>query len=114
MTAFVNEYVIGKFQERPLMEALTDLDPTGAIDTAARAIVLAKRFTDATKVKALPDKLAGMIFRARNRSEYLGYAITAKDKQLRCRELGTFSSDGAAKQAIVDEYEKRDGHPLLR
>ena len=114
MTIFVDGFVVGAFQSRPLMEALTDLDPAGAVDTSSRAIVTAKRFTDASKTTALPDKLAGMIFRLRNETGYLGYAITAKDKRLRCRELGEFGSDSAAKQAIVDEYAKRDGHPLLK
>jgi hypothetical protein len=114
MTVYVDGFVVGKFHNRPLMEALTDLDASGAIDTSSRAIVTARRFTDATKTSALPDKLAGMIFRLRNEQGFLGYAITAKDKRLTCRDLGEFGSDSAAKQAIVDEYEKRDGHPLSK
>jgi hypothetical protein len=114
MTVFVEGFVVGEFHHRPLMEALVDLDASGAIDTSSRAIVTAKRFTDASKSSALPDKLAGMIFRLRNEQGYLGYAISAKDKRLTCRKLGEFGSDGAAKQAIVDAYEKRDGHPLSR
>ena len=114
MTAYVDGFVVGTFRDRPLMEALTDLDAQGGIDTAARAIVTAKRFSDATKTTALPDKLAGIIFRRRDGKSYLGYAITGKDRQLRCRDLGGFGSDAAAKQAIADEYGKRDGHPLFK
>jgi len=114
MTEYVDGFVIGKFRARPLMEALTDLDDSGRIDTSSRAIVTAKRFTDASKATALPDKLAGIIFRLRNETGYLGYAIMAKDKRLRCRDLGGFSSDTAAKQAIADEYAKRDVRPLVK
>jgi len=114
MTVYVDGFVVGQYRPRPLMEALADLDAEGAIDTSSRAIVTAQRFTDASKTSALPDKLAGMIFRLRNEQGYLGYAITAKNKRLTCRDLGAFGSDSAAKQAIVDAYEKRDGHPLMR
>ena len=114
MTEFVDGFVIGKFHHRPLMEALTDLDASGNVDSSSRAIVTAKRFTDASKAKALPDKLAGIIFRLRNEERFLGYAITPKDKRLRCRDLGGFASDGAAKQAIADEYAKRDVRPLVK
>jgi hypothetical protein len=114
MDVFVEGFVLGRFRDRPLMEALTDLDAAGAIDTASRAIVTAKRFADASKTTALPDKLAGIIFRRRDGQQYYGYAITAKDRQLRCRKLGGFRSDGDAKQAIADEYGKRDGHPLFK
>ena len=112
MTEYVDGFVIGKFRPRPLMEALTDLDDKGRIDTSSRAIVTARRFTDASRVTALPDKLAGIIFRLRNEDRYLGYAITPKDKRLRCRDLGGFPSDSAAKQAIADEYARRDVRPL--
>jgi hypothetical protein len=114
MDIYVDGFVVGTFRDRPLMEALTDLDAAGAIDTSARAIVTAKRFSDASKTTALPDKLAGIIFRRRDGQEYFGYAITAKDRQLRCRDLGGFGSGNAAKQAIADEYGKRDGHPLFK
>jgi len=119
MNVYVDEFVVGAFRPRPLMEALMDLDASGAIDTAARAIVTAKRFSDASKTTALPAKLAGIIFRRRAGQEepareYYGYAITAKDGRLRCRDLGEFSSDSGAKQAIADEYQKRDGHPLFK
>ncbi len=114
MTVHVERFDLGAFQPRPLMEALANLDRFGKIDTAARAVVTARRFTDAGMLTRLPDKLAGLIFRLRDASGYFGYAFTAKDKRLRCRDLGAFGTEAAAKQAIADEYGKRDGHPLLQ
>ena len=114
MNVYIDGFVVGTFRDRPLMEALTDLDASGVIDTAARAIVTAKRFSDESKTTALQDKLAGIIFRRRDGKAYVGYAITGKDRQLCCRKLGGFGSDSAAKQAIADEYGKRDGHPLFK
>jgi hypothetical protein len=107
MAAYIDGFVVGQFRTRPQMADRTDADASGALVTA-------KRFTDASKATALPDKLAGFIYRLREEKGYLGYAITAKHKRLRCRDLGAFGSDTAAKQAIVDEYEKRDGHPLVK
>jgi hypothetical protein len=114
MDAYVAGFDLGTFQPRPLIEALTNLDASGWIDTSSRAVVTARRYTDASKSTRLPNKLAGLIFRLRNNEGYRGYAITAKDKRLCCRELGGFASDDEAKQAIAEEYGKRDGHPLQR
>lgn len=107
MPAFVDGFVVGEFRNRPLLAARTDLAASGALVTA-------KRFTDATRAVALPDKLAGFIYRLTGSQGFLGYAVTARTRKLRCRELGEFPSDAAAKQAIGDEYAKRDGHPLVK
>lgn len=107
MTAYVDGFVVGTFRNRPHMADRTDADASGALVTA-------KRFTDASKTTPLPDKLAGFIYRLADTKGYLGYAITARNKRLTCRDLGAFDSDASAKQAIVSEYEKRDGHPLLK
>jgi hypothetical protein len=84
------------------------------VDTSSRAIVTATRFTDATKAEALPNKLAGIIFRLRNEEGYLGYAIRAKNKRLTCRDLGGFDTEPAAKQAIADEFAKREVRPPVK
>ncbi len=107
MTAYIDAYVMGEFRNRPRMTDRTDADASGALVTA-------KRFTDATKAQALPDKLAGFVYRLTDAKGYLGYAITARDKRLKCRDLGGFPSDAAAKQAIAEAYELRDGHPLQK
>jgi hypothetical protein len=107
MAAYIDGFVVGKFRNRPLIAPLAQPDASGALVTA-------KRFTDASRSTALPDKLAGFIYRLGEEQGYLGYAVTAQHRQLRCRELGGFGSDNAAKQAIVDEYGKRDGHPLVK
>ena len=107
MTAYIDGFVVGEYRNRPLMAAGTAPDASGALVTA-------KRYTDASKATALPDKLAGFIYRLGEEQGFLGYAVTAKHRRLRCRSLGGFTSYSAAKQAIVDEYGKRDGHPLMK
>jgi len=106
---YIDGFDQGQFTSRSVVEALANLDPLAGVDTNARAIVTARRYSDKTMAVRLPDKLAGIIFRLKQDAGYLGYAIVPKDKHLRCRDLGEFISEGEAKQAIGDEYAKRDG-----
>ena len=107
MTAFVDGFHVGAFRTRSLMASRTDPDASGALVTA-------RRFTDASRLTALPDKLAGFIYRLSGGKGYQGYAVTARHRRLTCRDLGRFGTGNAAELAIAEAYDQRDGHPLKK